>query len=75
MYSWQLLVQLEPQDPFVYPRIGKVRTVRIELVHCGFNIDTVLNTDPLIVAAHSKEHNMTMFLLRYADMFDLQLIQ
>jgi hypothetical protein len=74
MYSWQVLVQLEPQDPFVYPRLGKVCTVRLELLHCGFTVDHLFNRDYIIHTGHVKDSAMTLFLLRYSTVWGLDLL-
>jgi hypothetical protein len=64
MYSWQVEIALLPQEPLY--RFGKVQTVRIEFLHCGFSIiDHDNRFDNLFAVAHPKTHAATLFRLKY----------
>ena len=66
MYSWQVHVTTLPEDLSLY-RMGKLQTVRIELLHCGFSIkDFTSRFDNLFAVAHPKTHAATLFRLKYA---------
>ena len=75
MYSWNLQVQSDSCDSFVYPRLGKVGTVRLELLMCGFTVDDLFNREYMIFAQHSRDSAMTLFLLRYGSVFSVSLYQ
>lgn len=75
MYSWNLQVQSDSCDPFVYPRLGKVGTVRLELLISGFIIDDLFNREYTIFAQHLKDRAMTLFLLKYAHVYSVCIIE
>jgi hypothetical protein len=70
MYSWRVVIQPKATDPFVFPSPGKVRVVRYDLISAGF---TVLDTDDYysLLAHHSLRRYMTVFSLRYGEVYDL----
>ena len=64
MYSWQVHITHLSSEPF-YP-FGKVQTVRIELVHCGFTIiDFTDRFDNLFAVGHHNRSAATLFRLKY----------
>lgn len=71
MYSWCVHITPRSTDPFVFPAPGKVRVVRYDLLHAGF---TVADTDDYysLLAHHSLRRYMTVFSLRYGEIYDLQ---
>lgn len=74
MYSWCVTVPVQPRDPFVFPSPGKLRCVRYDLLYAGF---TVQDTDDYwsLHALHLSEYPMTVFCLRYADRYGLQVTE
>ena len=71
MYSWRVDIQPRVSDPFVFPSPGKVRTVRYDLLHAGFILE---DTDDYysLLAHHRLRRYMTVFSLRYGEVYDLQ---
>lgn len=71
MYSWRLHIIPHSADPFVFPAPGKVRTVRYDLLYRGF---TVVDTDDYysLLAHHSLRRYMTVWSLRYAEKYNVQ---
>ena len=73
MYSWSVTVNSHSRDLFLYPSPGKLRTVRIELIHAGFTVWDVQDAYYELLAEHRRESMMTLFSLRYATLFDLSI--
>jgi len=65
MYNWQVHILTLPNEFPLY-RLGKIQTVRIEFVYCGFTItDHTDRFDGLLSVGHNSNSAATMFRLKY----------
>jgi hypothetical protein len=65
MYNWQVHILTLPKELPLYS-LGKIQTVRIEFMYCGFIItDYTDRFDDLFSVGHDNNSAATMFRLKY----------
>lgn len=70
MFNYRITVHPFSTDLFQFPSPGKVSTVRIELLYHGFAVN-YYNGYYVLGASHDRDTVMTLFVLKYADLFGI----